>query len=152
MTVYSLSALLLAPNPRTGRPDHLATVARLVLYGYWLPAVRLAAVNIIRLVAASPAHQPALLACLTSSPGLANSVLRAFSETLDLEEGECEDASEARLAVLQMLQVREIQTSLLGVHDKSDSNYSMLGWTVATRPLLGALLAGVRPEVRGGAQ
>ena len=82
----SLATLLLGVNPRTGKPDHVLNMTRFVFYGYWLPEARLAAVSIIKFVAASPAHQAALLATLTATPATVSAVLRTFSEALDAEE------------------------------------------------------------------
>ena len=110
----SLAKLLLGVNPRTGKPDHVLNMTRFVFYGYWLPEARLAAVSIIKFVAASPAHQAALLATLTATPATASAVLRTFSEALDAEEEPeaevpdtvpgAEDAVMTRLVILDMLQ------------------------------------------------
>ena len=82
----SLATLLLGVNPRTGKPDHVLNMTRFVFYGHWLPEAKLAAVSIIKFVAASPAHQTALLATLTATPATVSAVLRTFSEALDAEE------------------------------------------------------------------
>ena len=109
----SLSKLLLGVNPRSGRPDHMLNVTRFVFYGYWLPKARLAAVNIIKYVAESPSHHPALLSTLTSSPTIANMVLRTFSEALDSDDdieadvpdtNVVDDSVMTRLVVLDILQ------------------------------------------------
>ena len=110
----SLAKLLLGVNPRTGKPDHVLNMTRFAFYGHWLPEARLAAVSIIKFVAASPAHQAALLATLTATPATASAVLRTFSEAQDAEqepEAEvpdtvpgAEDAVMTRLVILDMLQ------------------------------------------------
>ena len=111
----SLPQLLLGLNPRSGKPDHLLNMARFVMFGFWLPAARLSAVRVIASVSASPAHQAAILSTFTSSPAVANSVLKAFTEALDCqEEEEQEEASpppglptscsSTRLAVVHLLQ------------------------------------------------
>jgi len=99
-----LPHLLLGLNPRSGKPDHLLNVSRFVLFGYWLPAARLAAVRVIGAVAASPANQAPILATFTSSPAVANAVLKAFTEALDAEEEEEETAAGTRAAVVELLQ------------------------------------------------
>ena len=110
----SLSKLLLGVNPRTGRPDHMLNMTRFVFYGYWLPQARLAAVNIIKYVGDSPSHHPALLSTLTSTPVIANMVLRTFSEALDADDDDAEadipdparvdDGVMTRLVILDILQ------------------------------------------------
>lgn len=99
-----LPHLLLGLNPRSGKPDHLLNVSRFVLFGYWLPAARLAAVRVIGAVAASPANQAPILATFTSSPAVVNAVLKAFTEALDAEEEEEESATGTRVAVVELLQ------------------------------------------------
>ena len=88
-------------------------VTRFVFYGYWLPEARLAAVNIIKHVAESPAHQPALLATLTSTPAIANMVLKTFSDALDADDDiesdvpdktQVDDSVMTRLVILDILQ------------------------------------------------
>ena len=80
----SLAKLVLGVNPRSGRADHVLNITKFVQYGYWLPAARLAAVNIIKEVSQSPSHQTAILATLTATPATANMVIRAFSESIKL--------------------------------------------------------------------
>ena len=85
-----------------------------MFYGYWLPEARLAAVNIIKYVSDSPSHHPALLSTLTSSPAVANMVMRTFSEALDAEDEDTEaeipdvtrvnDGLMTRLVILDILQ------------------------------------------------
>ena len=106
--------MLLGLNPRSGKPDHLLNVCRFVLFGYWLPAARLSAVRVISRVAASPAHQAAILATFTTHTDTANAVLKAFTDALDAEEEEEEESSPlgtsspgsgtTRLAVVELLQ------------------------------------------------
>merc|ERR1719450_1761725 len=136
----SLSKLLLGVNPRTGRPDHILNMTRFVFYGYWLPEARLAAVNIIAHVNTSPSHQPALLATLTSSPAVANMVLRTFSEALDAED-DLEDAVMTRLVILDILQS--------GLHMPAPSlSHFLLGFDlkkgVTKTQLESAHIAGIR--------
>jgi len=107
----TLPQLLLGLNPRTGRPDHMLNIAKYVLYGYWLPQARLAAVHIIRAVAVCPAHQAPLLATLTATPAIANMVMKAFTDALDTDEVEAEvpgtaiePTSATRLTILDLLQ------------------------------------------------
>ena len=109
----SLAKLLLGVNPRSGRPDHILNMTRFVFYGYWLPEARLAAVNIIKYVAESPAHQPAILATLTSTSAIANMVLKTFSDALDADDDieadvpdntQVDDSVMTRLVILDILQ------------------------------------------------
>ena len=109
----SLSKLVLGVNPRTGRADHVLNISRFILYGYWLPAARLAAVNIIKEVGESPSHQTAILASLTSTPVTSNMVIRAFTEALDADDEtragvpdgtKASDGSITKLVILDILQ------------------------------------------------
>ena len=109
----SLSKLVLGVNPRSGRADHILNISKFVLFGYWMPAARLAAVNIIKEVGDNPFHQTAILATLTSTPATANMVIRAFTEALDSDdEGRADvpdsnkvtDGSMTKLVILDILQ------------------------------------------------
>ena len=92
----------------------MLNVARFVSYGTWLPAARLAAVRVLGAVAASPSNQPQLLATLTANADTANKVLKGFTDALDADEEEAEEAAAesgggrdvgaTRLAVMELLQ------------------------------------------------
>jgi len=160
----TLPQLLLGLNPRTGRPDHMLNIAKYVLYGYWLPQARLAAVHIIRAVAVCPAHQAPLLATLTATPAISNMVLKAFTDALETEEVEVEvpgtatePTSATRLTILDLLQhglsmaAPSLSHFLLGFDLKKGVSRSQLQspHVVGVRTPLHAILALLTPAEPG---
>ena len=70
LRVVTLDSLLLGINSRTGKPDHMINIGKLVTMNQHLPQHALAALNIIRRVASAPSTQNQLLALYTKSPAL----------------------------------------------------------------------------------
>jgi hypothetical protein len=66
MRVITLDSLLLGTNTRTGKPDHMINIGKMVTYNQQLPLHALAALHIIRRVAAAPSTQNQLLALYTN--------------------------------------------------------------------------------------
>ena len=70
LRVVSLDSLLLGINSRTGKPDHMVNIGKLVTLNQHLPQHALAALHIIRRVAVAPSTQHQLLALYTKSSAL----------------------------------------------------------------------------------
>lgn len=75
LRVVTLDSLLLGINSRTGKPDHMINIGKFVTLNQHLPQHTLAALHIIRRVAASPSSQSQLLALYTKSPTLTTGLL-----------------------------------------------------------------------------
>lgn len=70
LRVITLDNLLLGINSRSGKPDHMVNIGKLVTMNQLLPQHALAALHIIRRVAAAPFTQSQLLALYTKSSAL----------------------------------------------------------------------------------
>jgi nuclear pore complex protein Nup205 len=109
LILTSLSKLLLAINPRSGKPDHLLNVVKFVTYAWRLPNHGLHAIEVIRGVANQSAMaQTAILATFRTSEAIANDIIKGFTDVLDNDEDEHEDGEEdvvddIRLAAVDLL-------------------------------------------------
>lgn len=87
-----LNKLLLGVNPRSGKPDHMLNIAKIVTYNSWLPQQALRAVRIITYIVRQPNVSPLLLGEFTRTELLANEIRHGFVECL---ESETSDAAAA---------------------------------------------------------
>lgn len=78
-----LNKLLLGVNPRSGKPDHMLNVAKIVTYNSWLPQQALRAVRIITYIVRQPNVSPLLLGEFTRTETLANEIRHGFVECLE---------------------------------------------------------------------
>lgn len=78
LRVATLDSLLLGINSRTGKPDHMINIGKLVTLNQHLPQHALAALHIVRRVATSPSTQHPLLALYTKSPALTTGKFCSF--------------------------------------------------------------------------
>lgn len=76
LRVVTLDSLLLGINSRTGKPDHMINIGKLVTMNQHLPQHALVALHIIRRVAAAPSTQHQLLSLYTKSSGLTTGISR----------------------------------------------------------------------------
>ncbi|KAK4018432.1 hypothetical protein OUZ56_000486 [Daphnia magna] len=86
LRVVTLDSLLLGINSRTGKPDHMVNIGKLVTLNQHLPQHALVALHIIRRVAANPSTQNQLLALYTKSTALTTAIRHGFVEALEMED------------------------------------------------------------------
>jgi len=119
--VYSgLDKLLLGVNPRTGKADHVLTVAKFVAFFGSLPQHSIQAVNLITAIS-SPANQTALLAEFNATDAVAKVIVKGATDIIDSglvafegREDDYDDADEndavakaekvARLSLVELFQ------------------------------------------------
>ena len=109
LILTSLTNLLLAVNPRSGKPDHMLNVVKFVNHSWRLPVHGLHAIEIIRGVGKSSAMaQSSLLATFKVSDEIANSIIKGFADVLDNCDEEIETSEEVkmddiRIAAIELL-------------------------------------------------
>ena len=85
LILTSLSNLLLAVNPRSGKPDHLLNVVKFVTHAWRLPGHGLHAIEVIRGVGKTSAMaQTAILSTFRVDENTANSIIKGKIFTLYL--------------------------------------------------------------------
>ena len=76
----ALSNLLLAVNPRSGKPDHMLNVVKFVIHSWRLPAHGLHAIEVIRGVGKSSAMaQSSLLATFRVNENTTNTIIKGMN-------------------------------------------------------------------------
>ena len=77
LILTSLSNLLLAVNPRSGKPDHMLNVVKFVMHAWRLPAHGLHAIEVIRGVGKTSAMaQTAILSTFRVDENTANCIIK----------------------------------------------------------------------------
>ncbi len=98
LILTSLSNLLLAINPRSGRPDHMLNVVKFVIHSWRLPAHGLHAIEIIRGVGKSSAMaQSSVLATFRVNDITANTIIKGFADVLDNDEEEYDTNEDVKI-------------------------------------------------------
>ena len=109
-TVYSgLDKMLLGINARTGKADHMLTVAKFISFFGSLPLHTIQAVKLITAIS-NPANQTSLLAEFNVTDVLGKSIVKGTTDIMDTASVDCETSDEehfertARLAVVDLFQ------------------------------------------------
>ena len=110
LILTSLSNLLLAVNPRSGKPDHMLNIVKFVNHAWRLPAHGLHAIEVIRGVGKSSAMaQNSLLATFRVNDTTANAIIKGFADVLDNDVEEIDNAEsdvktdDIRIAAVELL-------------------------------------------------
>ncbi|XP_064596049.1 nuclear pore complex protein Nup205-like [Liolophura sinensis] len=92
--ISSMDKLLMAINPRSGKPDHLVNIAKYVIFGTFLPEHALAAVKILRLVSRWAVIQSDLVGLFTADEMTSKELLHGFVECLEADEAETKPSAD----------------------------------------------------------
>ena len=77
-----LDKLLFGINPRTGKADHMTTIAKFVTFSWWLPHHAFHSIKLIHALS-TPTNQNNLLSAFLMTDGLAKSILKGFTDVIE---------------------------------------------------------------------
>ena len=81
-----LDKLLFGINPRTGKADHITTIAKFVTFSWWLPHHALNAIKLID-VLSTPSNQNNLLGSFLITEALGKSIIKGFTDVIEGDYG-----------------------------------------------------------------
>ena len=81
-----LDKLLFGINPRTGKADHITTIAKFVTFSWWLPHHALNAIKLID-VLSTPSNQSNMLGSFLITEALGKSIIKGFTDVIEGDYG-----------------------------------------------------------------
>ena len=81
-----LDKLLFGINPRTGKADHITTIAKFITFSWWLPHHALNAIKLID-VLSTPSNQNNLLGSFLITEALGKSIIKGFTDVIEGDYG-----------------------------------------------------------------
>ena len=112
-----LDKLLFGINPRTGKADHITTIAKFITFSWWLPQHALNSIKLID-VLSTPSNQNNLLGSFLITEALGKSIIKGFTDVIEGDYGPESDEND-RSNVFDSIDMTQSSSSLERVEQEA---------------------------------